>query len=646
MAPEKISRQYGLWDSPISPISLARGIVFTDVAWDHDGTLVWREGRSDRGMLVIQKPGGEAPRDLNSEFSIRARVGYGGGDFTVGDGQAYFVEADSGRFYRQSLSSGEPNPITPAFGHFSSPSLSPDGSWLAFVHSYEGQDSLGIVDAGGNSWPAKLVSGADFYMQPTWHPDNTRLAWIDWNHPNMPWDGCFLRMGTLSFPEKGLPLLEEITTLAGGHSTSVFQPQFSPNGHYMAFASDATGWWQLYLYDLSNGDQHQLTSAEADHGLPAWAQGLRTFAFSPDGSVIFYIRNQAGFASLWRLDIASGVHTQISLDDGYTWLDQIAIAPKLDDNDQILIALIASGGQTPPRLITRSFLLAGEIHTTTPASWHIRARSAAEEIPTPSYTLPKKIVWQGQEGSDIYGLYYPPHNPSFEGLGLPPLIVLIHGGPTSQRRAKFDPEAQFFATRGYAVLEVNYRGSTGYGRPYWEALKGNWGLYDVQDGVSGADHLSKIGEVDGSRIVIMGGSAGGYTVLQALENHPGYFKAGICLYGVANQFTLAAETHKFEEHYLDTLLGPLPEASSLYRERSPIFQADRIVDPIAIFHGEDDQVVPRTQSDEIVVSLKKRGISHEYHLYPGEGHGFRKTETIEDFYRRVEQFLKQYVIFA
>jgi len=643
---ERIRRQYGLWDSPISPISLARGITFSDVAWDHDGTLVWREGRSDRGVLVVHRPDDHAPRDLNSELSIRARVGYGGGDFTVGHGQTYFVEADSGRIYRQPLSSGKSQPLTPAFGAFASPSLSPDGSWLAFVHSFEGQDSLGIVDSGGNFWPGKLVSGDDFYMQPTWHPDGTRLAWIAWNHPNMPWDGCCIRMGTLSFPEKGLPFLVEITTLAGDQSTSVFQPEFSPDGRYLAFVSDSTGWWQLYLHDLSSGHQRQLTSFQADHGEPAWVQGLRTYAFSPDGQALFYLRNQAGFASLWRLDIASGAHQHLALDDSYTWLEQIAVAPQQDIDGQARLALLASGGQTPARMITFAIPLTVDDNPPAQIPSQIRARSSAEDIPLHTYSLPEDLTWQGLDGGDVFGIYYPAHNEAFEGLALPPLVVLIHGGPTSQRRASFNPQAQFFATRGYAVLEVNYRGSTGYGRQYWEALKSNWGVYDVQDAVSGADHLSKTGKVDGSRLVIMGGSAGGYTVLQALEHHPGFFKAGICLYGVANQFTLAAETHKFEQHYLDTLLGPLPQASNLYRERSPIFQADRIVDPIAVFQGEDDQVVPRAQSDEIVASLKRRGVPYEYHLYPGEGHGFRKTETIEDFYRSVEKFLKQYVIFA
>ena len=222
----------------------------------------------------------------------------------------------------------------------------------------------------------------------------------------------------------------------------------------------------------------------------------------------------------------------------------------------------------------------------------------------------------------------------------------VHGGPTSQGTSAFNPQLQFFTSRGFAVLEVNYRGSTGYGRDYRNMLRGSWGIYDVQDSVSGARYLGEQGKVDGSRLVVMGGSAGGFTVLKAMEDFPGFFKAGICLYGVSNQFTLAAETHKFEARYSDSLLGPLPEAAAIYRDRSPIFFADKIIDPIAIFQGEVDVVVPRSQSDEVVENLQRRGVPYIYHVYPGEGHGFRKAETIEHFYQAVERFLRQYVIFS
>ncbi|OGO42200.1 MAG: hypothetical protein A2W36_03385 [Chloroflexi bacterium RBG_16_58_14] len=633
MNDKKIRRAYGLWDSPLTPKRMAGSLRLNDARWDESGALVWLEGRSERAALVTQPPGGGAPRDLNSEYSARAKVGYGGGDFGVGRGQVYFVEAASGRIYRQPLDAGLAQPVTPAFGQSAAPTPSPDGNWLLFVHTYEGQDSLGIADTQGRFWPGRLVCGDDFYMQPAWRPDGKQVAWIAWNHPNMPWDGTTLRLGKLTFPKNGLPLMREAITLAGDENTAIFQPEFSPDGRTLAYVSDASGWWQIYLYDLLSGETRQLTDVQAEHGLPAWVQGMRTYGFGPGGESLYFIRNQAGFASLWKADVASGRLSKLELPARYTWLEKIAVSP-LDGQ----IALIASGGDTPARLI---------VHRVDGEASHPGGdrHSRAGDVPASAYSLPQAITWQGMDGDTVYGLFYSPHSQTFEGIGLPPLMVLIHGGPTSQRMASFDDEAQFFASRGYAVLQVNYRGSSGYGRSYRDMLRGKWGIYDVQDAVSGARRLVERESVDGSRMVIMGGSAGGFTVLLALEQFPGFFKAGVNLYGVSNQFDfIVGGTHKFEERYNDTLLGPFPEAAQVYRERSPIFFMDKIQDPMAVFQGEDDIVVPRRHSDEVVKSLQRRGVPHIYHVYPGEGHGFSKPETIEHFYQEVDKFLKQTVI--
>lgn len=630
MVRAKTRRAYGFWDSPLTPKRMAGGLHLNDARWDESGALVWLEGRSERAALVVQAPGGGAPRDLNSEYSVRAKVGYGGGDFGVGHGQVYFVESTSGRIYRQSLEYGLAQPVTPAFGHAAAPTPSPDGDWLLFVHTYEGQDSLGIAGTQGRFWPGRLVSGDDFYMQPTWHPDGKQVAWIAWNHPNMPWDGTTLWLGNLTFPPNGLPLMGEAKPLAGDENTAIFQPEFSPDGRTLAYVSDASGWWQIYLYDLESGATRQLTDEQAEHGAPAWVQGMRTYAFGPRGVSLYFIRNQAGFASLWKADVPSGRLSKLDLPAQYTWLEKIAVSP-VDGQ----IALIASGGDTPPRLIVQH----------ADGGTHLLRHSQAEDVPVSAYTLPQAITWQGMDDGTIHGLYYPPHSETFEGIGLPPLMVLIHGGPTSQRMASFDEEVQFFTSRGYAVLQVNYRGSTGYGRLYRNMLRGNWGIYDVQDAVSGARYLVEQGRVEGSRMVIKGGSAGGYTVLLALEQFPGFFKAAVNLYGVTNQFDfVAGGTHKFEERYNDTLLGPYPEAGQVYRERSPIFFVDKIQDPVAVFQGEDDNVVPRRHSDELVKSLQRRGVPHIYHVYPGEGHGFSKPETIEHLYQELDKFLKQYVL--
>ena len=630
---KKTRRQFGLWDSPIQPKSLAQGLRLSDVAWDSDGeTLVWLEGRSDRGVLVCARRG-QAPRDLTTDLSVRARVGYGGGDFTVAGGHVYFA-ASTGRLYRRPLEPGPARPITPEFGHAASPEVSPDGRWLLFVHHYEGTDGLAIVDVEGRQWPQKLVYGDDFYMQPRWHPDGDKIAWVSWNHPQMPWDGTALKMAALRIDGKGLPAVTSIQTVIGDKDVAIFQPEFSPDGRYMAYISDESGWGNLYLYDLIEGGHQALTAHEAEIGAPAWVQGLRSYGFSSDGTTLYFLRNQAGMRRLWAYSLAEGRAREVTSPlSAYTWLDQIAVSPRRDE-----LALIASSGTIAKRLISWQVGSEGA-----PCVWK---RSTAENMPPEALSMPQPVSWKAPDGTAVYGLFYPPHNKAFESAGSPPAIILIHGGPTGQATASYDARAQFFATRGYAVLQVNYRGSTGYGKAYMAALRENWGVYDVEDAIGGARYLAEAGLADPGKLVIMGGSAGGYTLLQALVTQPGFFKAGVCLYGVSNLFTLAADTHKFEQHYLDSMIGPLPETSARYRERSPIFFADRIADPLAIFQGEIDQVVPRAQSDEIVASLRARGVPHVYHVYEGEGHGWRKSETIEDFYRRVEAFLRQYVVFA
>jgi len=625
-------KPFGLWPSPITPASLAQSLRLRDVAWDSDGeTLVWLEGRSDQGILVCASLG-EAPRDLTSTLSVRARVGYGGGDFSVAGGHVYFV-AQEGRLYRQALSGGQAQPIIPQFGHMASPTLSPDGRWLIYVHTYERVDGLARVDAEGKAWPGKLVYGQDFYMQPCWHPDGTRIAWVSWNHPNMPWDSTRLVMATLDTAGAGLPTVAHVGTLVDKPDVAATQPQFSPDGQSLAYLADGNGWKNLYLYDLQAQTHRSLTSDPAEIGRPAWAQGIRSYAFSPDGRFIYYLRNEAGFSHLWVYDLSVGrAYVLDSPLIGYTKVSQIAVAPKRGT-----LAFLASSSAISNRVISYA---PGDV------AIRVHRRSTGETVPAADLSTPQPVSWAADDGTTVYGLYYPPTSSKFAATDLPPAIVNIHGGPTGQANAAYNARAQFFATRGYAYLEVNYRGSTGYGKPYMAMLRGKWGILDVEDAIGSARYLIDAGLADPKRMVIMGGSAGGYTVLKTLVDHPGFFKAALCLYGVSNMFTLAADTHKFEERYLDSLLGPLPKASAVYRDRSPIFHAEGIVDPIAIFQGEIDRVVPKSQSEAIVASLRRRGVPHEYHVYKGEGHGWRKRETITAFYKAVEAFLKQYVIFA
>ncbi len=627
-------RMFGLWSSPVTPAALAAGLRLGEPCWDSDGqTLAWVEGRSDRGVIVTQGPDERATRDLTPDISVRAFVGYGGGDFTLAHGAAFFVGQADQRIYRQELAGGAARPITPAFGAASTPVVSPDGRWVAYVHTYEDVDSIAVVDAQGKHWPQRLADGRDFYMQPAWHPAGDRLAWVEWDHPRMPWDGTELKVARLGFPEGGLPVLAGAEVAAGGPETSVFQGAFAPDGRSLVYVSDETGWGHIYRRDLETRAVARLTDGEFEHGTPAWGQGMRTFAFTASGRIIA-VRQRAGFHELIVISPDGRVTSLAGSHAGYSVFSNPAGAP---NNEKV--AVVASGGKQPPRVVVFD-LAEPEVRGS------VRRRSDAEAVPHAALSAPEPVSWTSFDGEQAHGLYYPPASERFEGTGAPPLIVIVHGGPTSQVTAGWAPNAQFFATRGYAVLLPNYRGSTGYGRDYMLKLRENWGVYDVQDAKFGAEDLARRGLADPSRLVIMGGSAGGFTVLQSLVELPGFYKAAICMFGVANQFTLAADTHKFEARYLDSMLGPLPEAAAVYRERSPIFHAGKITDPIAVFQGEIDRVVPREQSDSIVASLKARGVPHEYHVYEGEGHGWRKSETIDAFLKAVEAFLRTHVLFA
>ena len=625
-----MNEAYGTWTSPITGMTIASGVDLRDVQWNNgDDTLVWWENRGTTGVLSAQT-GDDAPRDLTDmSLNVAGKVGYGGAAFAVGAGQVFF--AANGRIYKQSLAGGTAQAITPEFGNYAAPAVSPDGEWVVFVHSYEHIDGLAIVDADGRQFPRKLGYGTDFVMQPAWHPSGSQIAYIAWNHPRMPWNGSELRLIQLNIDSSGYPIAEDIVTVTGDEDTAVFQPEFSPDGRYLSFVSDASGWLQIYLYDLETQTQRMLTSNQAEHGTPAWAQGLRTYGWASDSQSIIYLENERGFFTLRRYNLQADSSESISGMGKYTELQQIAISLQNDT-----VALIASSSLIPPRVVTVDSRCRVKIHR----------RRQAENLQADQLSSAQAISWTGDDGNDVHGLYYAPAHHEDMPPGKPPLIVNVHGGPTSQRSAGYYSEVQFFTTRGYAVLQVNHRGSTGYGKAYMDMHRGNWGIYDVIDSIAGVQHLSRLGWIDAERTVIMGGSAGGFTVLQSLVDYPGFYKAGICSYGVSNQFGLLMDTHKFEERYTYWLLGELPEAAGLYRQRSPLFHADKIVDPLIVFQGTDDKVVPQDQSDSVVASLRRRGVPHEYHLFQGEGHGWRKPETIETYYSLIDRFLLQNVIYA
>ena len=626
-------RPYGLWDSPITPGALAGGLRLRGPSWDSDGrTLGWFEGRGDQGVAVAAAVDGgtAALRDINGDILVRAGVGYGGGDFTLANGHGWFVGHESQRVYRRPLDGSSVEPVTPAFGEAAAPAVSPDGRWVAYVHSYEDRDVIAVADSSGERWPQHLARGRDFYMQPVWSPDGSRLAWVEWDHPNMPWDGAELRVAEVASTDGALPTIAASAVVAGGPDEAILQPAFSPEGDALYYISDATGWGHLYRHDLATGETRALTSGECEYGTPAWGQGVGMFAVLPSGRVVG-VRQRQGFARLVVVD-GEGEPRELDLPGEYASFENPVASP----TDERL-AVIAGGPATAPSLLLI------DLEQEPPEVVTLRV-SDPNAFPAASLSLPEAVSWGNADGGEVHGLYYPPASERFFDEGPPPLVVFVHGGPTDHVDAGWRPQVQFLASRGYAVLAVNYRGSSGAGRGTMLALRGEWGVADVEDCRSGAEAMAARGLADGERLAILGGSAGGYTVLRSLQVHPGFYRAGVCFYGISNLFTLAADTHKFEARYLDSLVGPLPDASDRYRERSPIFHADAIADPIALFQGVEDRVVPRDQSDSLAASLGARGVPHEYHVYEGEGHGWRKRETVEAFYSSVESFLRRYLL--
>jgi dipeptidyl aminopeptidase/acylaminoacyl peptidase len=622
----KQNKPYGLWTSPISAEELSQGIRLNEVRWDAEKeNLVWLEGRSGQGVLVAsdtKEPGW----DLNQEISCRGGVGYGGGEFDVLNDVVIFSGKD-GRLYRRELGYDRPRAITPSYGGVASPKISPDGEWVVYVFSDGSLDVLAVVDSEGKQWPRILQQGADFYMQPAWSPNGKQITWIEWDHPHMPWEATRLMVADVVMGD--LPELRNIHHVDGNDETIIFQPEFSPDGTTLSYIRSAEEWDEFVLYDLAAGKQTVLLAPQGVHlTIPAWVQGIRTYAWMPDSKSILYIQYEAGFTRLYQVEIKDRSITEINIQP-YTWIRQIHIS-KLGR-----ITAIVTSPQITPRIVIRE----GD-------GWRTVARSSPENINPEYLPMPEAISWQAEDGSEVYGLYYRPANPKFQSEGLPPVIIHIHGGPTSQATVRYDADISYFTSRGYGWLEVNHRGSTGYGYTYQNKLYHRWGDVDVEDAVSGARTLIDRKLANPKQLIIMGGSAGGYTVLNSLVRYPGVFKAGVSLYGISNLFTLDQDIHKFEAHNNDFLIGTLPEAAERYHAWSAVFHAERIRDALAIFQGSEDTVVPQNQAEEIVKKLRQQGVPFIYQLYEGEGHGFRKNETLLDFYKQVEAFLQQNVIFA
>ena len=493
--------------------------------------------------------------------------------------------------------------------------MSPDGRWVVCVrerHGDEGipENDLVVIASDGSADPAVLASGSDFYAAPRFSPDGSRLAWLRWDMPRMPWDGTELVVAGFAEGRVGAPAV-----VAGGSEESVFCPVWSPGGALHA-VSDRTGWWNLYRFG-SDGDAANLAPMAAEFGVPMWEFGYRSFAFLADGRIVCAYRRQ-GRHHLALLDPMTS--ELIDLDVPYSVFD-----PPFVRAEGSRIVFVGAGPRTEPELVLLDF---------TSRSVEVVRPAPGPGIDGAFVSEAEAIAFPTDDGRTAFAYFYPPRNPGFVGPEgeLPPLVVRAHGGPTSEATPELKPYVQYFTSRGFAFVDVNYGGSTGYGREFRQRLYGGWGIVDVRDCIAAARHLVEAGRADREQLVVTGGSAGGFVVLASLAFHPEAFAAGTSYFGVSDLEPFATFTHKFELRYTDLLVGPWPEAAQLWRERSPVHRADAIRRPVLLLQGLEDAVVPPSQAELMIRALEANGVPYVYVAFEGEQHGFRRAETIARSY--------------
>jgi dipeptidyl aminopeptidase/acylaminoacyl peptidase len=605
---------YGAWPSSIHVDDLIVDAVRLSEPWVDGDDVYWIEGRpSEAGRSVLVRHGLDgATADLTMPpVDVRTRVHeYGGGAYTVAGGTVVFSNRLDGRLYRLDPGVTAPVPITPE-GPFRYADLRFDASRRRFIavreaHDGPGQAAAAIVDVplDGDRPPRVLVEGPDFLAAPRPSPDGASLAWLEWDQPDMPWDATRLRIAAIR--EDGT--LERSDLAAGGPEESIVQPEWSPDGT-LHLVSDRSGWWNLYR--LMDGPRLEpIAPMEAEFADPAWVFDRSSYGFLPDGSVVAVGRS-GGRDRLFHIKPGEQIG---EVESPFTELDTIRVGANA------VVAIASAPGE------------AAAIVTMDPATLGpsgVLRRSSPTAFDPATISVPESITFPTSGDRVAHALYYAPANPAAvapEGER-PPLVVRTHGGPTANASSGLSLELQLFTSRGIAVVDVDYGGSTGYGRAVRKELEGRWGLVDVDDCVAAARYLVDRGDVDPDRLAIEGGSAGGYTTLMALAGTD-VFSAGISHFGVGDLEMLARDTHKFEARYLDGLVGPYPEMAERYRERSPIHHLDRISCPVLVLQGLDDQVVPPAQAEAIVAALAAKGIPHAYIAFEGEGHGFRGADAV------------------
>jgi dipeptidyl aminopeptidase/acylaminoacyl peptidase len=608
---------YGEWPSPISAADVAKGHIRLSFPQITGSTVWWQETKPAEGgrqTVVRQGPDGARGDLLPPPWNARTRVHeYGGRSYQpLPDGGMAFANFADQRLYRVPAGGGDPKPVTADTGdRFADFVVSPaeDELWCIREQDADGRITRAIVavpldGSAVNDADAirVLVTGSDFFACPTPSPDGRQLAWICWDHPRMPWDGTELRVASLDSPA-------EHRVLMGGPSESVLDPVWRDDGSLYAM-SDRSGWWNPYLVDLS-GAARNLCPREEEFAGPLWQLGARTYAMLADGRLA--VVHGSSEPRLAVLDPASGELTDVDV----PW--RIFGQPAASGQR---VAGLAGGAATPMSVVT----------VDTGSAAILELRREADSMPEAGYLpVPRTVELPAPGGGVVHAVVYPPGSPAATGPegDAPPYIVWVHGGPTALVHPLFDLEKAYFTSRGIGVVDVNYGGSTGYGRAYRERLRGQWGIVDVADCAAAALALADAGEADGKRLGIRGGSAGGWTALAAVTSGAaGVYAAVVSYYGVTDLREFAEQTHDFESRYLDGLIGPLPASEQLYVERAPVGHVSSATCPILLLQGLDDPVVPPAQAASIAADLSAHGIPYGYLTFEGESHGFRKAETI------------------